>query len=118
MRTPHDATHVNPIVQSAAPLRAGCTLHFEDRVTCKPLCNQSASRFAQSDLFQPERSEPYDFTVSFGDPPGLLSAMEREGIPPRMMDVLRGQYRLRGSARPSVLAMVLKETGAKPEMHQ
>jgi hypothetical protein len=69
----------------------------------------------QPDLFQPERSEPYDFTVSFGDRSELFRAMEREGIPPRLMDVLRGQYRLRGSARPSVLARVLKETGARPE---
>lgn len=72
-------------------------------------------QMTQPNLFQPETAEPYDFTVGFGDSHGLLSAMEREGIAPRMMDVLRGRYRLRGMARPSVLARVLQETKAKPE---
>ncbi len=72
----------------------------------------------QPELFQPETSEPYDFTVGFGDSHGLLSAMEREGIPPRMMDVLRGLYRLRGNAQPSKLARVIQETGAKPEVQR
>ena len=46
--TRHDAGPVAPIVQRATPKGGGCTLHGEDRATCKPSCSRRATHFARS----------------------------------------------------------------------
>jgi hypothetical protein len=64
-----------------------------------------------TDLFQPARAEPFDITVNTADASRLLRAMESAGVPPRLMDCMPGQYRLRGHAPVALLARLMRETG-------